>query len=254
MAYTFSASVTQFKITYLRTIIFGAMKKLIFCLVMLFGIYPIYAQRFGYINSQKIVDKLPQYAEAKREIETLTEQWQQEIDTLQLQVTLLRRDFEAEKVLFTDLQKQQKLELITEKENELKALQTKYFGFDGQLFKKRDELLKNVQEKVFQATQKVARKRKLHFIFDKASDLSIVYSDPIYDFTEDVMAELGLTPKNQGGITNPKGDKNSNAASDDDAGVGQPENTPSSPSTETKQDDKKPTTPTTNKKSGKKDK
>jgi outer membrane protein len=231
------------------------MKEIFFCITLMLGILPTYAQRFGYINSQKIVEKLPQYAEAKREIETLTEQWQQEIDTLQLQVTQLRRDFEAEKVLFTDLQKQQKQEIIVEKENELKALQTKYFGFDGQLFKKRDELLKNVQEKVFQASQKVARKRKLHFIFDKASDLAIIYSDPIYDFTEDVMAELGLTPKTQGGISTPKGNKNDSKNGDeDDAGVGQTENPPANPS-ENKQPEKTTPTPTpTNKKGGKKGK
>jgi outer membrane protein len=155
-----------------------------------------FAQRFGYINSQFIVDKMPQYAEAKKEIDQITTQWQQEIDTLQQDLNRIRAAFEAEKVLFTEDMKQRRMADIAEKENDLRALQNKYFGFDGQLFKKRDQIMRNLQEKIFEAARKVAKKRKIHFIFDKASDLAIIYSDSTYDFTNDVLAEMGLADAN----------------------------------------------------------
>ena len=193
-------------------------------LVLLFlATNTLFAQRFGYINSQLIVDKMPQYAEAKSEIEKATTQWQQEIDTLQQNLNRVRASFEAEKVLFTDEMKNKRVAEIAEKETEVRALQTKYFGFDGQLFKKRDQLMRNMQEKVFEAAKKIARKRKIHFVFDKASDLAIIYSDPTYDFTNDVLAEMGLgntnvkTPED-----NKNGDKNGEK-NEDEGGVGSQE-------------------------------
>lgn len=188
------------------------MKHLFLGLFLTFFAHLTFAQRFGYINSQLIVDKMPQYNEAKKEIDQITVEWQKEIDIVQQDLNNLRAAFEAEKVLFTDEMKQKRATEISEKENEVRALQTKYFGFDGELFKKREQLLKNLQDKVFEATKKVARKRKLHFIFDKASDLSIVYSDPTYDFTQDVLVELGLSTSN----TSPAKDGTNKSSQGDD--------------------------------------
>ncbi len=160
-----------------------------FCLLL--GV-EVFAQRFGYINSQMITDKMPQYKEAQQELDKVVLVWQKEIDTLQQELGRMRRDFEAEKVLLTEDMQQKRTTALLDKEDEVRKLQSKYFGFDGLLFKKRDELLKNLQEKIFEAARKVARKRKIHFIFDKASDLSMIYTDPTYNFTDDVLAELGL--------------------------------------------------------------
>jgi outer membrane protein len=188
------------------------MKYLFLGLFLTFFAHLTFAQRFGYVNSQLIVDKMPQYNEAKKEIDQVTVEWQKEIDILQQDLSNLRAAFEAEKVLFTDEMKQKRATEISEKEGEVRALQTKYFGFDGELFKKREQLLKNLQDKVFEATKKVARKRKLHFIFDKASDLSIVYSDPTYDFTQDVLVEMGLSTAN----TSPAKDGTNKPSQNDD--------------------------------------
>lgn len=177
------------------------MKTSLFVLLLL-AANTLFAQRFGYINSQLIVNKMPQYAEAKKEIDQATMQWQQEIDTLQQDLNRMRAAFEAEKVLFTDEMKLKRSAELTERDNELRALQTKYFGFDGQLFKKRDQLMRNLQEKVFEAAKKVARKRKIHFIFDKASDLAIIYSDTTYDFTSDILVEMGLGEVNVKAVDN----------------------------------------------------
>jgi outer membrane protein len=175
---------------------FSLMKKnIIYCLFLLFVCLPTsfaVAQRFGYINSQVILNKMPQYKEAQQELDKTALGWQQEIDTLQQQLGRMRRDFEAEKVLLTEDMQQKRLTSLTDKEDEVRKLQTKYFGFDGLLFKKKDDLLKNIQDKVFDAAKKVAKKRKIHFIFDKASDLSMIYTDDTYNFTDDVLQELGL--------------------------------------------------------------
>lgn len=197
------------------------MKHLFLGLFLTFFAHLTFAQRFGYINSQLIVDKMPQYNEAKKEIDQITVEWQKEIDVVQQDLTNLRAAFEAEKVLFTDEMKQKRATEISEKEGELRALQTKYFGFDGELFKKREQLLKNLQDKVFEATKKVARKRKLHFIFDKASDLSIVYSDPTYDFTQDVLVEMGLSTAN----TSPTKDGTNKSSQGDDDDKTETDNT-----------------------------
>jgi outer membrane protein len=172
------------------------MKHILLGFLLVLSANLTFAQRFGYINSQIIVDKMPQYNEAKKEIDQLTTEWQKEIDLLQQDLSSSRASFEAEKVLLTEEMKKKRLEELAERENEVRSLQTKYFGFDGELFKKREQLLKNLQDKVFGAAKKIARKRKIHFIFDKASDLSIIYSDPTYDFTQDVLVELGLSTAN----------------------------------------------------------
>lgn len=199
-------------------------KLLIFCLFfsLLNTTNCVLAQRFGYINSQLIIDKMPQYNAAKQELEKTATLWQQEIDTVQQELGRMRRDFEAEKVLFTEDMLQKRREAIVEKEDEARKLQNKYFGFDGLLFKKREELLRNIQDKIFEAAKKVARKRKIHFIFDKASDLAMIYTDQTYNFTDDVLAELGLGNTN---IKTTDKDSKGDTQSNDDSTIGTDEKT-----------------------------
>ncbi|MCU0449733.1 MAG: OmpH family outer membrane protein [Bernardetiaceae bacterium] len=157
---------------------------------------PVWGQRFGYIDSQVILEKLPEYGQAERELASLTEQWKKELADKQAALLKAKVDFEAEKVLLTDDLRKQRLEEIAKKEKSLLEGQTAIFGYDGLLFKKRDELMKPLMERVFAAVEKIARKRKLSFIFDKASDLSMVFADPVHNYTENVMEELGIAERN----------------------------------------------------------
>ncbi len=172
------------------------MKKLLFVLfaLMFFSFYAN-AQRFGYVDTQLIVDKMPDYATAQAQLDKMTEQWQKELEDKQKELGKMRLDFEAEKLLFTEEMKKQRIADLEAKEKDIRDFQTKTFGVEGLLFQKRVELMKPIQDKLAEAIAKVARKRKLSFIFDKAGDLSMVYSDPTHNYTEIVMEELGLKPK-----------------------------------------------------------
>lgn len=172
------------------------MKKLFFIFFALICLsYHAKAQRFGYVDTQLIVEKMPDYATAQGELDKMTEQWQKDLEEKTKELSKMRLDYEAEKLLFTEDMKKQRITDLEAKETEIRGFQTKVFGVEGQLFQKRVELMKPIQDKLAEAIAKVARKRKLSFIFDKAGDLSIVYSDPTHNYTETVMEELGLKPK-----------------------------------------------------------
>lgn len=107
----------------------------------------------------------------------------------------MRLDFEAEKLLLTDDMKKQRVADMEAKEKEIRDFQTKIFGVEGLLFQKRVELMKPIQDRLADAIAKVARKRKLSFMFDRASDLSIVYAEPTFDYSDIVLEEMGLKAK-----------------------------------------------------------
>lgn len=154
------------------------------------------AQKFGYIDSEYILKKMPEYQEAQKELDRLSLNWQKDIEEKKQEVDKLKADFQAEEVLLTDLMKEERLEEIEEKEKELKEYQKKIFGFDGLIFLKRQELIKPVQDKLYEAVEKVAKAKRLQILFDKAGDLVMIYTNPIHDYTDYVLEELGLGDPN----------------------------------------------------------
>lgn len=154
------------------------------------------AQKFGYIDSEYILKKMPEYQEAQKELDRLSMNWQKDIEEKKQEVDKLKADFQAEEVLLTDLMKEERLEEIQEKEKELKEYQKKIFGFDGLIFLKRQELIKPVQDKLYEAVEKVAKAKRLQILFDKAGDLVMIYTNPIHDYTDYVLEELGLGDPN----------------------------------------------------------
>lgn len=155
------------------------------------------AQRFGYVDTQVIVEKMPEYAQAQSEIEKQAEIWRKEVEEKQAVVQKMRIDFEAEKVLLPEDLRQQRIAAIDAKEKEAMEFQNKMFGIEGQIYQKRLELMKPIQDKVYAAVEKVARKRRLSFIFDKAGDLVMIFADPTHNYTDIVMEELGIAETNQ---------------------------------------------------------
>lgn len=162
------------------------------------------AQKFGWVDSEFIMAKMPEYAKAQQELNTLSDTWQKEIEAQQKDLDKLYHNYQAEEVVLTEPMKKKRQDEILKKEQEIKAYRNKQFGYEGQLFKKRQELNKPVQDKVFEACEKVAKKKQLAVLFDKASDLTMLYTNPAHDYTEFVMEELGLgaEDRNQPG---PKG-------------------------------------------------
>lgn len=154
------------------------------------------AQKFGYVDSKFILSKMPEYNEAKQEIEDLTAAWQNEIKTMRKEIESLYAELKAEEVLLTSKLKKERIADIEKKEKELEEYQNKVFGFDGLLFLKKKELIKPVQDKVFDAVEVVSKKERLQIVFDKAGELIMIYTDPIHDYTDLVLEELGLIDKN----------------------------------------------------------
>lgn len=150
------------------------------------------AQKFGWVDSEFIMAKMPEYAKAQLELNQLSDTWQKEIEAQQKDLDKLHRNYQNEEVVLTEAMKKKRQDEILLKEQELKAYRNKQFGYEGQLFKKRQELNKPVQDKVFEAVEKVAKKKTLAVVFDKSGDLTMLYTNPAHDYTEFVLEELGL--------------------------------------------------------------
>jgi outer membrane protein len=175
----------------------GKMRILILVFAFLvFGLNFAKAQKFGYINSDFILSKMPDYSKAQGEIDQLSAAWQKEIEEMQKKVEGLYSAYQAEQVLLTEEMKQERLDEIKKKEADLKEYQKKVFGFGGLFFLKKQELIKPLQDKVFDATEKVAKANRLAIIFDKAGELVMIYTDPRHDYTDFVLEELGLGDPN----------------------------------------------------------
>lgn len=154
------------------------------------------AQKFGYVNTNFILSKMPEYNEAKGEIDKLAVAWQEEIQNMQIEIDNMHSDLKAEEVLLTVDMKDDRLKAINSREVALKEYQKKVFGFEGLFFLKKKELIKPVQDKVFDAVEKMANEHKLQVVFDKSGELVMIYTDPVHDYTDFVLEELGLGDPN----------------------------------------------------------
>jgi outer membrane protein len=169
------------------------MKKLLFILAIVLSASQIQAQRYCVIDSKYILENLPEYKQAQSKLDEVSTQWQKEIDAKLQDVDRMYKAYQAEQVMLSDDMKKKREDEIIKKEKEAKELQKKRFGFEGDLFKKRQELVKPVQDKVYNAVQKLASSKTYDVIFDKSADLSIFYSDPKIDKSDDILKELGVT-------------------------------------------------------------
>jgi len=171
------------------------MKKVISLIVLAIFIAGTgFAQKFAYVDTQYILDNLPEFTEAQAQLDELSSLWQKEIEAKFTEVDKMYKDFQAQALLLPDDMKKKKEQEIVDREKEAKTLQMKRFGKDGDLFKKRQELVKPIQEKVYNAIQEIATSSNYAIIFDKAGALTILYASPRYDISDDVLNSLGATP------------------------------------------------------------
>jgi outer membrane protein len=150
------------------------------------------AQRYAVIDSKYILEKLTDYKDAQKKLDQFSEQWQQEIDQKQTLVDKMIKDYDAEQVMLSDELKKKREDELYNKEKELRDLQKKRFGFEGDLFKKRQELIKPVQDKVYNAVQKLAVDRQYDFILDKSEGITVIFADPKLDKSDEVLRNLGV--------------------------------------------------------------
>jgi outer membrane protein len=169
---------------------------LITIIFLIFGPTFVKAQRFGYIDTDYILNKMPEYKKAQEEIGQLSEAWEKEIQDMSKKIEGMYSALQAEQVLLTEEMRKERTGAIQKKEAEMKEYQKKVFGFGGLFFLKKQELIKPIQDKVWDAVDKAAKQNNLAIVFDKAGELVMIYTDPRYDYTDFVLDELGLGDPN----------------------------------------------------------
>jgi outer membrane protein len=174
------------------------MKKIIVACLMLTMSASTFAQKFAYVDMDYILSKLTSYTEAQKELDKVSAAWQKEVEAKMKSVDDTYKQFQAEQVLMTEPMKQQKIKEIEAKEKEVKEFQKTKFGPSGELFKKRQELIKPIQDKIYNEVQKYALAKGFDFVFDRSSGPSMLYASEKMNKSDDILAALGVSLKPAG--------------------------------------------------------
>ena len=152
------------------------------------------AQKYAYVNTEYILQNIPEFVKAQEEIDQLSIEWQTEIENLFAEIDALYKQFQNDAPLLTqDMKNRRENEIIT-KEKAAKDLQKKRFGVDGDLFKRRQELILPIQDKIYTAIEKRAKQKQYTFVFDRSDNSNIMYADPRNDISNDVLKDMGYEP------------------------------------------------------------
>ena len=168
------------------------MKKL-FISALVLGLFggSLLAQKFAFVDTEYILSNIPSYKAAQDELDKVSETWEAEITAEYEQIEKMYKTYQSERVLLTDEMKKKRQEEIMDRERAVKELQAKYFGPEGDLSKKRQELVKPIQDALYKAVKELSAEGSYAIIFDTASGASILYSNPRYDLSDEVLKKLG---------------------------------------------------------------
>ena len=170
------------------------MKKIVLNLVILLCLQDASQarQRYAVIDTKNHLAKIPAYKEADQKLAAISQQWQKEIDDRQAILDKMYKNYEAEQFMLTDELKKKREDELFLREKEVRELQKKRFGYEGDLFKERQRLVKPIQDKIYNAIQKLATARNYDFVLDKSEGITVIFADPKLDKSEDVLKELGI--------------------------------------------------------------
>jgi outer membrane protein len=168
------------------------MKKLILIIgiVMVMG-SGAFAQKFAFIDSDYILENIPAFNAAQEQLDQLSRQYQKELESMYAEIEKMYSDFQAESVLLSEDMKRKREDVIISREKEYKDLQRRYFGPNGDLFKRRQALVKPIQDDVFNAVQEIANEGSYAVIFDKAGGTTLLFTNPRFDLSDQVLQKLG---------------------------------------------------------------
>lgn len=170
------------------------MKKIVLPFLLLLGsFFSAEAQKYCIIDSKYILEKVPDYTLAQTQLDAFSKNWQSEVDNKMKDVDRMYKSYQAERAMLNEDMRKKREEEIMSKEKAAKDLQKQYFGYEGDLFKKRQELVKPVQDKVYNAVQKMAVARGYDLVLDKAGGVTMFYADPKLDRSDEVLKSLGVT-------------------------------------------------------------
>ena len=171
------------------------MKHSLFIILILLCLTPMaVAQKYAVVNTDYVLKSLPDYASAQKRLDRYVADWQKELSDKAAELETMRADYEQESYLLPENLKKRRQEEIKAKEQELRALQQQRFGTGGDLDKKRAELLKPVQDRVYAAIERIAQEKNYAFVFDKAGSPAVLFASKKYDISDDVLESLGYKP------------------------------------------------------------
>ena len=168
------------------------MKKLAISLILVTFVSFVFAQKYAYVDTEYILNNIPAFETAKIQLDDLAAAWKKEIDQKKAEIDKMYADYQAERILLTEELRAKREQEIMQKEREMRDLQQKYFGKDGMLFKKREELIKPLQNDIYNAIKEIAQEGSFAVIFDTANSPNMIYTDPRYDKSDDVLKKLGF--------------------------------------------------------------
>ncbi len=149
-------------------------------------------QKIGFIDSEFILSKIPEYTGLSDRMNVLSQQWKKELDEMQKEVDELQKDYDGKAILFTEEVKQQKLKEIEAKKQKIDQFRTAKYGPTGEYFKKQQELIEPLQQRILEAVSKIAARDNYDFIFDRTGDYLFLFTKPQWNLSEDVLYELGI--------------------------------------------------------------
>ena len=168
-------------------------KTLAIIILAVAGVFAASAQKFAMVDMEYILKNVPSYEMANEQLNQLSQRWQREVEAVGREAETLYQSYLADKVFLTDEQVKKREADIVAKEKSATELRYRYFGPEGELYQKRQTLLKPIQDEVYNAVKKVAEERGYQAIFDRASSSDIVYASPRIDISNEVLAKLGYS-------------------------------------------------------------
>jgi outer membrane protein len=149
------------------------------------------AQKYAFVDTEYILNNIPSYKAAKEQLDKISQDWQKEIEAKYTEIDQMYKDYQAERVLLAEDMRKKREEMIVNKEKEVKELQKSYFGQNGALLKKRQELIQPIQDEIYKAVKDLALEGGYAVIFDTANGPTMIYTNPRYDISDEVLQKLG---------------------------------------------------------------
>lgn len=169
------------------------MKKILLFLLALTGALSVQAQKFALVDMEYILSNIPAYERANEQLNQTSKGWQTEVEALNTAAQTLYKNYQNESVFLSESQKKEREQAIVNKEKEAAELKKKYFGPEGELYKKRQSLIEPIQDEIYNAVKAIATQKGFQLILDRASDNGIIFASPSIDISNEVLAKLGYS-------------------------------------------------------------
>ena len=169
------------------------MKKFILMAVMLVASLSMHAQKYALVDMEYILSHVPAYERANEQLNQVSKKWQAEVEALNTEASTMYKNYQNEVVFLSQEQKKARQDAIMEKEKEASELKKKYFGPEGELYKKRTSLMTPIQEEIYNAVKDISDLRGYSLVLDRASDSGIIFASPKIDISNEVLSKLGYS-------------------------------------------------------------